>query len=82
MAAKLIHLEKLDGFRLRIGFAGGSVGVHGFAALVSCTSGRNTDHTRGKAGKQFSATGLRAAIVAARHNHQSRTARDKPAAAR
>ena len=34
MLAKVKRLEKLDGFRLRISFADGSVGEHDFAALL------------------------------------------------
>jgi len=35
MATKVTHLEKLDGFRLRVRFNDGSEGVHDFAAMVS-----------------------------------------------
>jgi hypothetical protein len=34
MLAKVTHLEKLGGFRLRVSFSDGSAGVHDFAALI------------------------------------------------
>jgi len=34
MLTKIIRLEKLGGFRLRVGFTDGSEGTHDFAALV------------------------------------------------
>jgi hypothetical protein len=34
MLAKVTSLEKLGGFRLRVGFADGSVGEHDFSSLV------------------------------------------------
>lgn len=35
MLAKVIHLEKLGGFRLRVSFNDGSGGIHDFRALVN-----------------------------------------------
>jgi hypothetical protein len=35
MLTKVLRLEKLDGFRLRVRFNNGSEGVHDFAAMVS-----------------------------------------------
>ena len=34
MLTKVTRLEKLEGFRLRVRFSGGSEGVHDFAAMV------------------------------------------------
>jgi len=34
MLTKVIRLEKLDGFRLRVRFSDGSEGVHDFGAMV------------------------------------------------
>jgi hypothetical protein len=35
MLAKIIRLDKLGGFKLRVGFTDGTKGVHDFKALVS-----------------------------------------------
>jgi Protein of unknown function (DUF2442) len=35
MLTKVLRLEKLDNFRLRVRFSDGSEGVHDFAAMVS-----------------------------------------------
>jgi hypothetical protein len=35
MLAKVTHLEKLDGLKLRVSFNDGSQGVHDFASLVN-----------------------------------------------
>jgi hypothetical protein len=35
MLAKVTHIEKLDGFKLRVTFNDGSEGVHDFAVLVT-----------------------------------------------
>ncbi|HWE79400.1 MAG TPA: DUF2442 domain-containing protein [Pseudolabrys sp.] len=34
MLTKIVHLEKLGGFRLRLRFSDGSGGVHDFSAMV------------------------------------------------
>jgi Protein of unknown function (DUF2442) len=34
MLTKLVHLERLGGFRLRVRFSDGSEGIHDFAGLV------------------------------------------------
>jgi Protein of unknown function (DUF2442) len=34
MLTKVTHLEKLGGFRLRVGFSDGSEGVHDFTAMT------------------------------------------------
>jgi hypothetical protein len=35
MLTKVTHLEKLGGFRLRVGFSDGSAGDHDFTAMVN-----------------------------------------------
>jgi hypothetical protein len=45
MLTKVVHLEKLGGFRLRIRFSDGSEGTHDFAAMVEAP-GRLTEPLR------------------------------------
>lgn len=35
MLTKIVHLQKLDGFRLRVRFSDGSEGAHDFATMVN-----------------------------------------------